>query len=82
MCAVFCLALGGCGADALREAAMPPAADPAARVARARYAPVMAGYQHHQPVAPANWQELNRSVAPKGAFPPAQTSPIRRERRP
>ncbi|MBM3607527.1 MAG: hypothetical protein FJX29_03600 [Alphaproteobacteria bacterium] len=60
---------------------MPPASDPSARVAKARYAPVMAGYQHYQPVAPANWQELNRRVAPPGAFPQPQTNPSRRERR-
>lgn len=82
ICVFFTLALGGCGADVLRDAALPPASDPSVRVAKARYTPVMAGYQHYQPVAPANWQELNRRVAPPGAFPPDQTSPVRRERRP
>ena len=82
VCALLGLPLAGCGADGLREGALPPAALASSPAPKARYAPVMAGYQHHQPVAPVNWQELNRRVAPPGALPPAQTGPARRERRP
>jgi hypothetical protein len=71
----------GCGRDALHGKQIPAVADPAFPVARVRYAPVMAGYQHHMPVQPANWRELNRRVAPPGALPPDNPRPQRQERR-
>ena len=72
---VFAAALGSLAVSAC----MPPAhpnlisgrhpADASAPVRAAQAGDVTAGFQPYRPVEPADWQELNRRVAPGGAPP-------------
>lgn len=47
----------------------PDPADPTARVAPVRYAPVLAGTVSHDVVEPRPWADSNAAVAPKRVAP-------------
>ncbi|GLR88395.1 hypothetical protein [Bradyrhizobium iriomotense] len=59
------LALSGCMPATTTPLASADPADPAAKVAPARYRSTIAPYNSLRPAAPAPWRERNDSVAPR-----------------
>jgi hypothetical protein len=61
------VALAACAAPLPTVTSGPDAADPAAPVRAATYAPVTAGNTDYRPVDPASWRDMNEKVSPSGA---------------
>ena len=56
------------GCSAAPELGMREASDPDQEITPAAYRPVLGDYQSRRPAEPQDWQQLNRRVAPGGAY--------------